>query len=156
MNAKCFILLLCSITMRTLSLKPSKYWTQLVKPLTVLWLTLIWTQLVKPLTVLWLTLIWTQLVKPLKVLWLTLIWTQLVKPLKVLWLTLIWTLLRVHKLISHLSSGMLNWPIVEHWITLAWITCPCHYIIGLLCAEYAGYQTMDNIIRNRIYTKDYW
>jgi len=30
---------------------------------------------------------------------------------------------------------------------LAWLTCPCHYIIGtlicFLCAEYAGYQTMD-------------
>ena len=28
---------------------------------------------------------------------------------------------------------------------LAWITCPCHYIIGLLCVEYAGYQTRRTV-----------
>ena len=26
-------------------------------------------------------------------------------------------------------------------ISLAWITCPCHYIIVLVCAEYAMYLT---------------
>jgi len=28
---------------------------------------------------------------------------------------------------------------------LAWNTYPCHYIVGLLCAEYAGYQAMYDI-----------